>query len=383
MSNIDNRSKASARGAGCKGKARLQPRRSAFTLVELLIVILIIGILVGLLVPAVNMVQNSVRKAAIAMEVQAIDNAIEQYKNKYGDYPPDGSNMRAFEAHCKKVWDNIAPTELAILGLTYGGVPVANAASGVGVMDPAEALVFFLGGFSADDTHPFTGPGGPLFVTNSSGVQIKSSDSGIAMVQYNVDRNEPIWTFKAGQLSAESNAAGTATYSVDEVNLFGATNDCMPVCLSGGGRKAPYVYFNSKTYRSTVSAGVFYYNAYAPTAVPDIGVARPYKSDERNTTVQPSNIDLADRHYRYMNDRSFQLISAGLDDSYGGLPVSNAGYSFTAAPTFFTYPTGRQLTLSTGPGSVERYGEGTGVASSQLDNATNFSDGVLEDALEN
>ena len=56
---------------------------------------------------------------------------------------------------------------------------------------------------------------------------------------------------------------------------------------------------------------------------------------------------------------------------------------FATAPTFFIYPSGQTLNVSSGVTDGGRYVEAAGVPSAQLDNATNFSDGVLEDALEN
>jgi prepilin-type N-terminal cleavage/methylation domain-containing protein len=353
------------------------PRQRGFTLVELLIVITIIGILIGLLIPAVGMVQRSVQRAAIAAEVLAISNAIEQYKNKYGEYPPDGSSRAVFERHCRKVWANMAPTELAWLSNRSVSNCMATVAMGSNdhaVMDPAEALVFFLGGFSKDPNHPFTGPGGPLFVGPNN------------VVQYNVDRNEPIFEFKQSQLSLD--VINGITISIDERDLFGVSDpalmDCLPVYSPGGGRKAPFVYFDSRTYRIAVPGGAQFFNAYAP-AVPDMGVARPYKSTELNTTVQRTNIpETQDRHFRYVNDRSFQLISAGLDDSYGGIPTPGSPpNNFYAPPTFFIFPTGQQLVLGSGPvTATARYFETGGIPSAQLDNATNFSEGVLENSLE-
>lgn len=356
--------------------------RKAFTLIEVLIVIAIIGILVGLIVPTANYAWKRVVAASIAIEVQTLGNAVEQYKNKFGDYPPDGSNAADFSRHCRKAFPNIAATELALLGLQVpsGSNPVANSSSGltVSVMDPAEALVFFLGGFSDDATYPFTGPGGPLFLMDSSGAQVNSGGAYVS-VQYNVDRNAPLFEFKQERLSLFVTPAGL-TYSNDEALLFGAAataNDRMPVYNPGRGRVAPFVYFDSRSYSFPFSGKPFF-NFYNPTNIG--GVARPYKSDEVNTTVAQSTAP--DRYFRYANDRSFQIISAGLDDAYGGVIGTPAT---SGTPVFYRYPSGASLDIMSGTefGNFARYTEVAGEPSAQLDNATNFADGTLDAALPN
>ena len=341
--------------------------RSGFTLVEMLVVISIIGLLVGLTVPAVNMARRAVQRAAIVFEVQTLGNAVEQYKTKFGDYPPDGSDRSIFERHFRKAFSNIAASEFTAL---YANANASNGlAASVTVMDPPEALVFALGGFSSDASHPFTGKGGPLFLTNSGGVQVDSSQAYTA-AQYNVDRDNSLFEFKQGNLTLD--ASSGVTLSSDELLLgAGTTNDLLPVYTTGNSRLAPFVYFDSRSYR----VGTAFYNFYKPTNVK--GVARPYKSDQVNTTVNKNTNP--DGHYRYANDRTFQIISAGLDDDYGGV----AGLPNNNTPEFFRYPSGTSLNILTGASNSSRYAEQTGTASAQLDNATNFADGILEDALEN
>ncbi len=74
-------------------------------------------------------------------------------------------------------------------------------------MDPTEALVFFLGGFSDDPVFPFSGKGGPLLIMNdgSPAVQVKSNHdpAHISSVQYNPDRLNPLYEFQQGQLTIE------------------------------------------------------------------------------------------------------------------------------------------------------------------------------------
>lgn len=317
--------------------------RSGFTLIEVLIVIAIIGVLVGLLIPAVNMARRSVQQAAIAFEVQALANAIEQYKNKYGDYPPDGSNLGTFRRHFGKAFPSIADSEYTIL--------LANSAANNGgaVMDPSEALVFCLGGFSNDPVHPFTGPGGPLVVA-AGGVY-----------QYNADRTNALYEFKPQQLSIEAREISGVllTVSNDEQSLYGASavNDLMPVYYPSGGRRAPFVYFDSRTYRT---------NSFAPAGFPDAGAVTPYKSEQRNTNSLSTPSDT----YRFMNERSFQIVSAGLDDSYGG----QVGF-------YYIFPTGESLGADGTVGAFSQYRNSPGLPSTQLDNATNFSEGILGNSL--
>ncbi len=64
------------------------PQRGAFTLVELLVVISIIAVLAAFTIPVASSVSRS-RKISVAQaELQQIETALENYKAKYGVYPP-------------------------------------------------------------------------------------------------------------------------------------------------------------------------------------------------------------------------------------------------------------------------------------------------------
>ena len=306
----------------------------------------------------------------------SLADAVEKYRSKFDDYPPDGSNSTVMERHLRKAFPNIATSELLIFSKIYG-TPVANVSNGApsGVMDPAEAIVFFLGGFSDDPAYPITGVGGPLFLTNMGGVQVNSSASAasIATVQYNVDRVNGFYEFNQAQLTLDQSTS--ATVSNDESNLFSGTNDVLPV-YHPKGKTAPFVYFN----RSTYTSGAFF-NVYAPSGK---GYARPYRSDKENTKVANTPA-MANTRFPFMNSDTFQIISAGLDDSYGGITMSSGA----GGPTYFRFPTGESIDFSGYPssapsiGTLTRYSDGPGVISMQLDNATNFAGGNLEDSLAN
>lgn len=62
-------------------------RKSAFTLIELLMVIGIVGVLAGILIPTVSAVQRQAKVAASKSQLLQYVNAIQLFKGEYGYYP--------------------------------------------------------------------------------------------------------------------------------------------------------------------------------------------------------------------------------------------------------------------------------------------------------
>ncbi|MCA9304420.1 MAG: type II secretion system protein [Phycisphaerales bacterium] len=62
--------------------------RSAFTLVELLLVIAIVGLLVGLLTVGLTKALNTAKKAASEQSTKALVQAVEQFRSEFGFLPP-------------------------------------------------------------------------------------------------------------------------------------------------------------------------------------------------------------------------------------------------------------------------------------------------------
>src|SRR6476660_3460581 len=65
-----------------------RPIRFGFTLIELLVVIVILGILIALLLPAIQGAMRSARNATVTGEINQLAQAMADFKNRYGDYPP-------------------------------------------------------------------------------------------------------------------------------------------------------------------------------------------------------------------------------------------------------------------------------------------------------
>lgn len=371
----------------------LPSKRSGFTLVEVLMVVVIIGILVGLLVPTVNFALTSVKAKAIALECQTLANAVEQYRVKHGDYPPDGSDLGVLNRHLRKAFPNIQNTEIQLLvgalTLPTGNAPVASASSGVtgAYMDASEAIPFFLGGFSADEKYPFSGVGGPIYIVDANGTQINSSQiANAASVQYNPDRNKPLYEFKQNQLTVD-NSSGFAISSDDAIT--GGTADLLPSYVPAG-KTVPFVYFDARTYLvpadSSVGRTSAQFNHYLTSSSGNVAA---YRSTEINTKVSlqnpPHTYSEINSHYRAMNEKTFQLLSAGLDDHYGGTSFHLYMFKPSETNSTSTFASGDSIEV-TSQGNVNAGNAGfldSDGSKYQLDNVANFSDGKFSDSLAN
>ena len=204
--------------------------RPGFTLVELLVVVVIIAVLASFLVPAVWNAITSAEEGKIKVEVALLASAVEAYKAEYGAYPPDFNDHDLVWKHINRIFPR--QTDFA----SVAALPV---------LSEAQALVFWLRGFSPDPQRPFTGAG---------------------------DRT-PMFDFDRLQLSAELDS-----------------NDPYPMYGPRSGLETPYAYF-SKTY-----VGKSYSVSGAQT-----GTARPYLLDDGTTYAAEGKFQIIsagqDGHY--------------------------------------------------------------------------------------
>ncbi len=319
--------------------------RRAFTLVELLTVIVIIGILAGLITAAALRGRTRARVVAIKSELTQLQMACEAYQEKYGEYPPDLTDLVALDRHLKRAFPRYtgnATTFLNSVAAAYG----INSPD-LSKLGPASALVIFLGGvpeqpgsnkpagFHADPKNPF---------------------------QWGSPRTTPFFEFDLARLTiVDPNSPNTLLCQYRP---------------AAAATPAPYVYFRSRRLALPVNQPLYQYDEYA--YVDNNGVVRPlsyaFAADSvcvpylefNPTAALPAPLDPTQQLVNGVNPRQwpeagkFQIISAGLDGRFGNGLVGGS-------PQEFRY---RRLGLN--------FSDDGG----DFDNITNFSEGTLEDELE-
>ncbi len=254
--------------------------RRGFTLIELLVVIIIVGLLAGMITVGLAAAMRRAKRASITLEISQLSVALQKYKDQYGEYPPDFSaplsnttfRQRVLERHLRKAFPRFTFASPAVfsLVLTPKGGRLTD-------LDPAEALVFWLGGIPDAQGVPrgfCKVPGQPLLRPDQ-----------------NSSRTLPLFQF-------------------EESRLADVDGDGWPEYYPPGfapGQEPPYVYFAAwPIWYNHSSPALRYYNqAVYPASQPHPwGAARPYA---RGTSANA----------RWVEPTGFQILCAGLDRHFG------------------------------------------------------------------
>lgn len=149
-------------------------QRTAFTLVEMLMVIAIIGILAGILTPVLMSAFGQANEFKITNEIQQLNAAIENFKTDHGFYPPtigsDANYGINNVADMRRYLNRIAPNHSEGNGGT--GTLLRDWWDNVGSnLDERSSLVFWLSGLCKNKQFPLSGGTGsvlPAFDNNSA-----------------------------------------------------------------------------------------------------------------------------------------------------------------------------------------------------------------------
>ena len=237
--------------------------RSAFTLVELLVVIMIIATLVGLLAPAVMRALTSARNAAIKAEIDMLHMAVMNYKNEYGSFPPSTTGTFGITGsdpasrHLLRLFPRMASGSAAgqaqrLCFLNTGTLTTSS-------ITPASALPFWLFGYTDNPTQP-------VFVSTTT-------------------PRKKLFDFDTSRLAG----IGTGTVSY----------------YAPGKPASPYVYINSGTYGTLGTSG---------SAVGYVIGTGTYSAQSQVLATGTF----------FFNADTFQILSAGRDEIFGnGDDLSN------------------------------------------------------------
>ena len=353
--------KVSGEGHASRPKLSTTPGTSAFTLTELLVVIAIIAVLAALATNAAINALNAGKRTAILLEIDGLATAIENFKIDYGSYPPNGMNpggitlavndyVRMFKKAFPRHQEPQELIEVFAGGLGRGPFNVQPPAEGGGLTS-AEAINFWLGGFSKDPKYPISGPGGPSFANpDRSGapnpsdevLEERNGDGKIKLEQLGPRTDTGMFDESPGKgrYVLYDDPRDTSVRRRINLWLYIPSNSSLPVAYFDTSRHKPIDYDQPL---SGVAGG-------------NIFAVKKYR-EGFNTSESPLATDIA-----FANNGKFQILHCGLDDFWGD--------QFSQFSLF-----------GQGPINVLKYPEGPFIGDI-ADTLTNFASGTLEDAQE-
>ncbi|MBQ7109768.1 MAG: prepilin-type N-terminal cleavage/methylation domain-containing protein [Thermoguttaceae bacterium] len=308
-------------------------RGAGFTLVEILVVIVIIGLLAGITSTVLVSARKSARGAVVATQMAQLSMALDEYKNQFGEYPPDFSDPEAVVRHVKKRWPRYnlpgATVQLQyeefMLHVQHGckvSSGSIEAPTGLGDLDGQHvwnlqnyisSLVFWLGGLPDYDGKPsgfYANPKAPL------GVGYNSADVLVPLaLPLKARREAPLFDFELkniGTYLTVDNGGTRVFYPVEDADeLWDASLNAFVYVPAFEQGDLPLVYFrpspnspygapngsSSKTFYLADSDDVT--NATLTRAVP---YARNY--DANGNLV-------------WLEEKRFQMIHPGVDGAFG------------------------------------------------------------------
>ena len=268
------------------------PRRTAFTLIELVIVILVISILAAMLLPALAQVKARANDARCKGEIDQLATAIAMFKQSYGVEPP--SRITLYQD-----WNTVDATTKATLRriwpqFNFTATGTVPGMTGNVTLNGAECLMFFLGGIFQNAYPAVDAPTG--FSKNPSNPFMTGGNREGPFIEFDMAR------------FVDLNSNGFREYR-DTFNT----------------EQSPYLYFSSYE-----GSGYLAPATGAPTGVPPGSPELPPFGISPWTgfvDIYRTQTNSATQNGAAYKPQSFQIISAGAD----GL-IGVGGYFNTSQP---------------------------------------------------
>jgi len=312
----------------------------AFTLVEMLVVVAIIAMLAALVTGVAIRARSAAKDAVITMEIKQLEMALQAYKEKFGEYPPDfcdtgvgGTGRAIVLRHLSKIFPrfvipgNDVDTQWANLQTTFIQPNWTNV--NINNLTPSSALTFWLGGQPAwDNTN--------TIVTGFRGFSANPQNP----FDNSASRINPFFDFKPSQTSYVSN----------QVMYY-------PIGVTTQNANNSYIYFRAENGNYTTDGAVLAANM-SNSKRHTLASAVVWPAlDVPNTTITT---------YTWINPKSFQIFSAGQDAAYS-TPSADSSFYPSASGNIgpYEFPIGRNYDP----------------AGNTFDDITNFSGGRLENAM--
>lgn len=320
-------------------------RGAGFTLVEILVVIVIIGLLAGISSTVLIGARNAARSSVVATQMSQLSMALDEYKNQFGEYPPDFTDPDAVMRHVKKRWPRYAVSVKDYeeflrhvrcgcrLSSGSGYVPdaasLSDAQNLLGKLDgehvwdidnPASALVFWLGGLPDVDGKPsgfYANPKAPLGVGFNSAGNVAPLANPLK-----ARRETPFFDFELKNVAAFANgthadASGPVYYAAEASELMDASIGAFCYAPAYQQGDLPIVYF-----RPSIGSPYEKKSFWFADAEPGSGAA---VSEAVAYARYSEQVGRALRHAWHEENR-FQLIHPGVDGLFGpdvALPDGN------------------------------------------------------------
>ncbi len=315
-----------------KNRAQLAPRHSrlvprGFTLVELLVVITIIGILAALITVAAIGALKKAQQTRIKAEVDQIATALEDYKNKTTAYPPNSQTDAGGPLDENGILNDVRRHIQQLTGRTAETADLARVLTGLQASDTTryprplpggiaagEAVVFWLGGFSADPKYPISGDGGPSYdVSTISATDRRKADP--------IESRKWVFPFDVSRLgprAADGYFDDTNGRYVEYTDPKGVLRRINFWQYTPSKSDQPYLYFDTSRHPGgTFKPGsttdlIGYYDPPAATTTSGIGLnvyAFKKVAESLNTSTPTPQI-------QYVNPAKFQVIHCGLANAW-------------------------------------------------------------------